>query len=331
MLAIAEAELLRTQLLEKRERLTAAMTVTAERTNILHLLHEVDDALARVSIGAYGVCEVCRDGIEPELLAVDPLARYCLPHLTPQQHRALEQDLNLAAQLQGALLPRRDFRFDCWQVHYHYEPLGPVGGDFCDFFLPDSVDADAFYFFLGDVSGKGIASALLMSQLHAVFRSLVELGLPINGLVERANRILCESTIPAYFATLVCGLVTKAGEVEICNAGHCPPLLVRRGETEEIAATGLPLGLFYNSTYDARKLTLTPGDSLFLYTDGLSEAPDGCAAEYGGRLLDFVNGHRSLSPRNLIAHCLDDLHGFQSGSIKTDDLTLMVLQRSLAR
>lgn len=329
MLANVEAEF-RTRLLDRREKLAATIVTSPETTNLLQLLQEVDSALARMDAGDYGVCEACRGEIERELLDVDPLVRYCLPDLTPQQHRALEQDLNLAAQMQGALLPRRNFSFDGWQTHYHYEPVGPVGGDYCDLILPDGAGtADAFYFFLGDVSGKGIASALLVSQLHAVFRSLVALDLPVNQLVERANRILCESIIPAYFATLVCGRVAKSGEMEICNAGHCPPLLIRQDNLEEIEATGLPLGLFYTSEYGARKLSLADGESLFLYTDGLHEAHDSLDMEYGQeRLTKLVSECGALPPRRLLNHCLDDLSGFLSGALKTDDLTIMVLRRA---
>lgn len=322
---------LHAQLLDRRERLTAIAADSPETINILRLLHEVDAALARIEQGSYGVCEVCRDRVEPELLSVDPLVRYCLPHLTPRQQRALEQDLNLAAQMQTALLPRRDFRFDGWQVRYHYEPLGAVGGDYCDLVLPGGQDGQALYFFLGDVSGKGIASALLVAQLHAVFRSLVALDLPVAEMVARANRILCESTIPAYYATLVAGRATRAGEVELCNAGHCPPLLAGPAGCDPLAPTGLPLGLFYGSEYASLKLRLAPGETLFLYTDGLSEARDAAEAEYGeARVRGLLGEHCALPPCELVDRCLADLHGFLSGAPKTDDLSVMVLGRARA-
>ena len=314
----------RTQLLDRREKLMDTITTVPDAAYLVHLLHEVDAALARIETGAYGVCEFCHDAIEEERLAVDPLVRFCLPHLTPREQRALEQDLTVAAEIQSALLPRRNFSFDSWQVRYHYEPLGPVGGDYLDLVPAD----DALYFFLGDVAGKGVASALLVAQLHAVFRSLVVQGLPLQQLVARANRMFCESTTPAYYATAVCGRMDKTGAVELSNAGHCPPLLVRSEGLETIAATGLPLGLFYTGEYAVRRLQLQPGETLFLYTDGLAEARDIAEVEYGAqRLTELVRAGHALQPGGLIAHCLTDVHSFLSGAPKGDDLTLMALRR----
>ena len=314
----------RTQLLDRREKLMDTIGAVPDAAHLVHLLHEVDAALARIEMGAYGVCEFCRDEIEAERLAVDPLVRFCLPHLTPREQRALEQDLTVAAEIQSALLPRRDFSFDSWQVRYHYESLGPVGGDYLDLVPAD----DALYFFLGDVAGKGVASALLVAQLHAIFRSLCAQGLPLEQLVTRANRMFCESTIPAYYATAVCGRVDKTGAVELSNAGHCPPLVVRADGLEPIAATGLPLGLFYTGEYAVRRLQLQPGETLFLYTDGLAEARDAAEVEYGAaRLTDLLGAGHALLPGHLIDQCLTDLHSFLAGGAKADDLTIMALRR----
>lgn len=322
---------LHAQLLDRREKLMATISQSQD-TKLLQLLQEVDAALGRMTAGSYGVCEVCHDPIEAERLMVDPLVRYCLPDLTPRQQRLLEQDLDLTSQMQWALLPQRNLRHDGWEVHYLYEPLGPVGGDYCDILMPENGDGDLF-FLLGDVSGKGIASSMMMAHLHAIFRSLITIGLPINQLVERANRIFCESTIPAYYATLVCGRASKSGEIEICNAGHCPPLLIRRGEVEgtaveSIPATGLPIGLFYTGQYAAQKIQLHPGESLFLYTDGLAEGRNPAGAEYGPERLSSVLGDfHALAPRLLNGKCMDDFGAFLSGAPKTDDLTILSFRR----
>ena len=318
---------LHSQLLDRREKLMATITHSQDNAELLQLLQEVDSALGRMAVGSYGICEVCNDPIEAERLMVDPLVRYCLPDLTPHQQRLLEQDLELTSQMQWALLPRRNFSHDGWEAHYLYEPLGPVGGDYCDIVVPESEGGDLF-FLLGDVSGKGIASSMMMAHLHAIFRSLITINLPVNELVERANRIFCESTIPAYFATLVCGRANRSGEVEMCNAGHCPPLLTHQGEVESIGATGLPIGLFYTVQYSVRKVQLAPGDSLFLYTDGLAEACNHADAEYGTERLSKVLGDfHTLTPHMMNGKCMDDLGAFLSGAPKTDDLTIMSLRR----
>lgn len=319
--------LISAQLHSRRERLEAAMAQFGETTHLAHLLQEVDSALERMDQGSYGLCEACHDPIEEERLIADPLIRLCLPHLTPDQQRALEQDLDLASQIQGTLLPKQNLIFGGWEVYYHYEPAGPVSGDYCDLLNAGS-DGGELFFLLGDVAGKGVAASMLMAHLHAIFRSLIAVGLPLNQLAERANRVFCESTMAAYFATLVCGKAGRSGDVELCNAGHCPPLLVRGAQVTSIEATGLPLGMFSSGQYPVKKMQLAKGESLFLYTDGLTEARDPSNAEYGAsRLARLVGESHALSPQALAGACVADLKAFLSGAPKTDDLTIMVIRR----
>jgi sigma-B regulation protein RsbU (phosphoserine phosphatase) len=327
MAAISD-QFLRTQLEQRRQRLETAIALSPENPPLVRLLEEVDSALQRMEKGTYGLCESCHDTIERDRLIADPLIRYCLDHLTAEQQRALEQDLELAARIQRALLPRQDLRVGDWQVHYHYQPAGPVSGDYCDLIDSDG-EAGALLFLLGDVSGKGVAASLLMSQLHAMFRSLASVGLPLDQLVALANRVFCESTIAGQFATLVCGRAGRAGEVEICNAGHYPTLLVHNGEVSPIEATGLPLGMFSNGEFPVQTVKLSPGDTLFLHTDGLSEMRDPSSAEYGlGRLAKFVGEQHTLAPPALTSACLQDVRAFSAGAPSVDDLTIMVLQRA---
>ncbi|NIN68048.1 MAG: SpoIIE family protein phosphatase, partial [Anaerolineae bacterium] len=185
----------------------------------------------------------------------------CLGCLTPDQQRALQQDLDLASRIQTQLLPSKNLSLGGWEACYHYEPAGPVSGDYCDLVSPETEGGDLF-FLLGDVSGHGVAASMLMAHLHAMFHSLIAVGLSADQLVERANRIFCESTISADYATLVCGRAGKSGEVEVCNAGHCPPLLVQGGEITGMDATGLPVGIFSSAEYSVQKVQLARGDSL---------------------------------------------------------------------
>ena len=195
---------LRRQLNDRRQRLQAAVPAAAQPGRLLELLREVDAALERIDAGTYGRCEVCQDPIEDDRLAADPLVRFCVGDLTPGAQRALQHDLELAARIQRSLLPRPDRVFGGWEVHYRYEPAGPVSGDYCDVVLPDG-DRAPLFFALGDISGKGVAASMLMANLQAIFRSLLATGEPLQALVERANRVFCESTLPTHYATLVCG------------------------------------------------------------------------------------------------------------------------------
>jgi sigma-B regulation protein RsbU (phosphoserine phosphatase) len=117
--------------------------------------------------------------------------------------------------------------------------------------------------------------------------------------------------------------------MEICNAGHCPPLLVRGGEVTSIEATGLPVGMFCCGRYGVRKVQLSVTDRLFLYTDGLSEARDASGVEYGtARLSRLLSEQHKLPSQALIGACLEDLGAFQAGTQKADDLTIMAIRRT---
>ena len=319
--------IVRTQLVNRRERLQEFIREERKTPQLVKLLQEVDMALERLNDGSYGICEICNEDIESQYLRMEPLVRVCLSHLSEEQQRAIERDLQLASEIQVNLLPTRDLKIRGWELGYHYEPLGPVSGDYCDVVVSSSSDEDT-YFFFGDVSGKGVAASLLVSHLHAMFRSLVESNIPLARLVERANRLFCESTMSTNFATLVCGRMSRTGELEICNAGHCFPLIVRGNQIRSIESTGLPLGTFYNADYQSKHLHLAEGDFLFLYTDGLTETRNPADEEYSeAQLSALVARELMRPPAELIEVCVRDLFAFRSGAPKSDDLTIMILRK----
>ncbi len=320
-----EHAIIRAQLLDRRRRLEEAVSGTAQEAQLAGLLQEVDSALERMNTGNYGLCEVCHGVMNGGRLLADPLGRVCIDCLDATQRAALEQDLELASQTQQALLPNREAQIDGWHIRYHYEPAGLVSGDYCDIVR---CPAGGFLFIVGDVSGKGVAASMLMTQLHATFRSLTAFGLSIGELVGRANRQLCESALSTHYSTLVCGKADDSGRVEICNAGHCPPLIVRASESTSVNATGLPVGLFRAGEYGVTRTHLEPGDRIVLYTDGLSEAQRG-EREYGEeRIARVASEHHQARPGQLIDHLLRDVAAFLSGAPRTDDLTIMVIQRA---
>jgi sigma-B regulation protein RsbU (phosphoserine phosphatase) len=314
----------RDQLLDRRQQLEAAV-IPGAGSEVKRLLQEVDAALGRIAAGTFGLCETCADPIEPDRLLVDPLTRFCLDHLTPVEQRALEQDLDLASRIQRELLPKPDVRLDGWELAYHYQPAGPVSGDYCDL-IPGP--AGGGYFLVGDVAGKGVAAAMLMSHLSAMLRTLISVGLPLEDLVERASRVFCESTLPAHYATLVCGRASSSGEIEICNAGHPPPLVIRGGVITPIEATGLPIGMFCSEEFSSHTERLERGDTLLLYTDGLIEARSPAGEDYGVERLSMLAasaGH--LRPQAIVDACERAVRTFTAASAMADDLTIMALRR----
>jgi sigma-B regulation protein RsbU (phosphoserine phosphatase) len=315
---------MREQLLDRRERLRHAEGGDhSGRLGVL--LEEVDSALARFEDGSYGICEYCHEPIESDRLVADPLVRFCLDHLTGQEKSALERDLELAAQVQRGLLPGCGSReVDGWQICYHYEPAGIVSGDYCD--VIDAGDA-GLYFMVGDVSGKGVAASMLMAHLHAMFRAFISVGLSLKCMLEHASRVFAESTLPSQYATLVCGRALPNGTVEITNAGHPAPLIVRNGGAQELDGSDLPLGMFANVDFCVRELHLEPGQALLIYTDGLSEATDLSGTEYGIERVKALAGLRNNASA-LVDACRDDLAAFRKHAAKADDVTLFVLGRS---
>jgi sigma-B regulation protein RsbU (phosphoserine phosphatase) len=324
----SETSEIKAQLLHRYARLQEFIVEERKTPELIRLLHDVESALERLNDGTYGLCDICHSAIEPEYIRAEPLVKVCLAHLSEEQQKSIERDLQLASEIQSMLLPTQDVRIAGWELSYHYEPVGPVSGDYCDLVTSNTPDSRA-YFFFGDVSGKGVAASLLVSHLHAMFRSLLSSELPLHKLVERANRLFCESTLATNFATLVAGSVSAQGDVEICNAGHCYPLVVKGGQIRSIESTGMPLGTFFNAEYHSRKLQLSRGDVLFLYTDGLTETRNPLDEEYSeAQLSALVTREASRPPRALIDICIEDLTRFRSNSARVDDLTIMVLRKA---
>jgi sigma-B regulation protein RsbU (phosphoserine phosphatase) len=319
---------IRGQLLERRHKLQHAAAVPDRETRFRRLLQEVDSALARVEDGSFGVCESCHEAIEPDRLIADPLVRFCLDHLNQQERDALEQDLQLAAQVQRGLLPRQDLTWRGWNVAYHYEPAGVVSGDYCD--IVDGGDA-GLYFIVGDVSGKGVAASMLMAHLHAMFRTLISVGMSLQCMLEHASRVFSQSTLPAHYATLVCGRAQPDGRVEISNAGHLPPFVVRDNHVATLEGSNLPVGMFGDEEFSVQEFCLDPGHSLVLFSDGVSEASDISGTEYGSdRLRKLIGDQTMKTPSALIDACRNDLASFRGRTPKSDDVTILVLNRAAA-
>jgi sigma-B regulation protein RsbU (phosphoserine phosphatase) len=317
----------RAHLLSRRRRLERVIHDTQATSDLVNLLREVDSALERVSDGTYGVCRTCHDSIEDDLLHMDPLACFCFDHLDAGQRRALEYDLELASRIQAALLPKKAMSVGGWRVHYHYQPAGPVSGDYVDV-VPSGRETEAMLFIVGDVTGKGVAASMLTSHLHAVVHTLATINLATDQLVSEANRLLCESSMPSFFATLVCGKALKNGQVEICNAGHLSPILIHGDKVSTIESTGLPVGVLCDHVYSVSRVQFDSGDRLLLYTDGLSEAASGEAMYGEDRVAALARKNRDLAPEEFIAAYMTDLVTFTSGKARQDDLSIMVVERA---
>jgi sigma-B regulation protein RsbU (phosphoserine phosphatase) len=239
--------------------------------------------------------------------------------------RRLEDDMRLASEIQRGLLPNSVPELPGWRFSGSNEPCRTVGGDYYDFV----VDADRVVFALGDVAGKGMGAALLMSVLRASVRahwthaSLAE-------AMARINRTICENTPENKFVTFFMGRLDPAtGGLAYVNAGHNAPLLVHAdGTIEPLQEGGIVLGMFDNLCYAEGTARLLPGDALVAYSDGLPETWSAEDEEFGEeRLADVVLRHRALDAAAIEAALHREIEAFAGGAKATDDRTVIVIKR----
>lgn len=249
--------------------------------------------------------------------------------LRDRERHAAEQELQVARRVQQGLLPTGPLEIGEVQVSGLNLPCFAVGGDYFDYFkLADGRIALA----IGDVAGKGIPAALLMSKLQAILRGECAHEFTVPEVPERANRLLMESSegstkfITFFFATLD----PKTRELRYTNAGHNPPVLLRRdGAVEFLETGGFLLGIFPMATYDEGVTELRPGDVLFLFTDGVTEAEDRRKAQYGDdRLLEVLRAARASSAREIGETVCESVVRFSYGLHMADDLTLVAVKVS---
>ena len=160
-----------------------------------------------------------------------------------------------------------------------------------------------------------------------MFRALVPLGLPLNELMERANHLFCESTLANHYATLICGKLNGRGEVEFVNAGHLAPIIVNHEDCVALESAGLPLGMFCDSSFIASGAKIKPGETLLLFSDGVTEAMDQMGTEFGtGRLMGTLREALGFEPTALLDNCVKAVSTFRLNAERNDDLTMLALK-----
>jgi serine phosphatase RsbU (regulator of sigma subunit) len=244
---------------------------------------------------------------------------------------SLKGELEVAREIQLAMLPTGTYAAGDAEICGVTRPANTVGGDFYDV-LPLIDDPDARVIItIGDVAGKGSPAALLMALLLAVLRTLVDEKLEARALVTRLNTQICRHSPGSRFITLFYGVYTPStGALTYVNAGQNPPLLRRAdGSIERLSGTGIALGMFEGSTYQAVETSVGHGDLLLLYSDGITEAenPAGQPFEEAG-LERFIAARGGESPAALAPAMLQAVEAHARDSRFTDDLTVLILKRA---
>lgn len=238
------------------------------------------------------------------------------------ERERVAQELKVAALIQQTLLPQSLPELAGWQVAAYYQPARAVGGDFYDFrHLPDG----RLSIVIGDVTDKGVPAALVMATTRTLLRAASERLLSPGAVLERVNDLLHPDIPARMFVTCLYAVLDPAtGHLLYANAGHDLPYRAGPDGVEELRARGMPLGLLPGMGYEEKEVTLTPGDTLLLYSDGLVEAHDPQREMYGfpklrDELADFTGG-------DLVAYLLRTLHDFTGpGWEQEDDVTLVTL------
>jgi sigma-B regulation protein RsbU (phosphoserine phosphatase) len=244
------------------------------------------------------------------------------------KRQALEKELALARQIQMALLPDQLPSVPGFELHASNIPTRAVSGDLYQFTLRNE-DRECVVL-LADVSGKGMAAALLTASLEALATGPIEVGHPPEGMCTRLSRRLYARTSEERYATAFMAVLhPDTGRFCYTNAGHNPALLMRAsGESEELEATGLPLGLLPVGEYERGERVLGPGDLVVIYTDGVTEAANPEGEEYSlERLRELCRSQMAGGVKALAEALQKDLERFARGIPFADDRTFVLLRR----
>ena len=241
-----------------------------------------------------------------------------------RERQRLEQQISIARDIQQALLPR-DFRdFPHLAVTGCNFPCHTVGGDYYDVF---SLSEDRTAFLIADVSGKGLGAALLTTMLQGALSGM-RLGADPARVFMHVNRFLCEHAELGRYATVFFGILDRQGYLEFINAGHPSPFLLRGGVAQAAFTEGsFPVGLLPEAEYATACMKLEPGDTLVLFSDGVSEAMDPDEQLYGlPRLREALCGKTGESLEQIQKCVLDSVENFTHGASQADDLTMLLVR-----
>jgi serine phosphatase RsbU (regulator of sigma subunit) len=237
------------------------------------------------------------------------------------------EEMQAAAEIQQSILPPpwvREGAAGCVDLHAEMHPAREIGGDFYDYFL---IDANRLAITVADVSGKGIPASLFMAVSRTVMRSITSARDMSLGMSE-ANRLLATQNSACMFVTMVHGVLDlSSGVLRYCNAGHNPPYLLRAsGERTTLNGTGIPFGIDADMPYRIAETVLQAGDTLFLFSDGITEAFDADGNEFGNERLEAaLEDGRNRGAAELVRRVLGATASFAAGAEQSDDITCLAL------
>lgn len=242
-----------------------------------------------------------------------------------QEKQQLELELNMARQVQLTLSPAILKQPEYFEIAAHNIPSRYVGGDFYDLI---QLQSGRYVVAMGDVSGKGIAAALLAAMAQGALQAQFHHPLPLTGVISSLNKVLVQRSASNSFITLFCGVLDREGHLTFINAGHNPPILARRdGTLEALSTKSVVLGAFDFAEYKPRQTRIESGDVVVLFTDGVTEAVNADQEMFGDERLEaLVRDHVQLRAAEIKEKILGELLRFTAGLPQGDDITLIVLK-----
>ena len=251
-------------------------------------------------------------------------------HKEALEKQRIDRDIEVAGTIQQKIIPEQLPTISGYDIAGVNIPTRMVGGDYYDC-IP--LKDNRYALVIADVSGKGVPAALLVSSLNASLSAYLEIDITLSELALRLNKVIYNaSTEDKYITFFIAVLDPHKGELECLNAGHNPIYLMDiNGSIKELAEGGIPFGMLgMDFPYNSQKVALNPGESVLLYTDGVTEAMNHKEDQYDDvrPLTDFYRTHRDLPAARFIHLLMEDIDDFTGSTPQSDDITALYLKRS---
>ena len=326
-------------LLQKRDSLTEWLHATplgkkkvllgpSTEKSVHARLDLIDDAISKADSRILGKCEVCHEDVEPELLEVDYTACVCIEHLSDEERRALESELELAQDVQKMLLPQEVPNIPGLEIAAFSRPAQIVGGDYFDFVdFSNGLHGLA----IADVAGHGVSASLHMASIQALLRTLVPINKSPAEVMRQVHKLFIHNIRFETFVTFFIGAFdSSTNNLTFSNAGHLPPLVLhttkrKKESVEMLRPTGAAIGLVEKAEFAEKTVELQKEDLLVLYTDGITEAVNPQNQEFGReRLIKLSQQVNNAPVKQVIQEIRQGLEEFSEGKPLADDTTIVI-------
>lgn len=299
------------------------------RTIVVKNIDRINEKLARIAEGDLDVVMDVGGSEEFTSLSEDINTTVdALKHYIAEAETRIDQELEFAKAIQYSTLNREYPDSTNFELYANMMAAREVGGDFYDFYRFGESEC---VFLIADVSGKGIPAAMFMMQSKTLINSLIDTGADMATVLAKANEELCKNNEAGMFVTAFIGIMnTQTGEVKYANAGHNKPVVIRNDGTTEYldCKSGFILAGIEGVRYTTETLTLEEGDTIYLYTDGVTEATNAGNELYGeDRLLNELAEVAHMNPRNMCRYIKKSIDGFVGDAPQFDDITMLAVQR----